>query len=726
MCSFFGKVSRNLVLALIFTVLPVFSLNFSQSASAYQYPQTVKQKILTKIFIPVKNTKSFALKEFPKTSANLVTGSKSSLSANSALVCGDYTVDRSESIAISIIGNGKVEALNQRPNSSPVNWTVISTNPSALSTPNPTSYVVRNGDCPSFRFIADVDYDFNNVSINSSPGVSDNPYTLGRVLTSQTLVVTFTKKKFSLTYSAGIGGKVNNLATLSQIVDYGMSGDVVTAQPDPGFHFLQWSDGNVNPSRQDANITSGLNVEATFAINTYDIVASAGVNGSITPAATTTANYGSNQIYLIQPASGYHVLDVLVDGNSVGAVGSYTFSNVTANHTISATFAINTPPAPITVYKITYLSGGGTGDSPLEPTFYKYGSNFTIPENRFVKNGYVFNGWVETSSGVIYNPSQTYVTSSGDVEFEATWTVEISAIVIAPGTPKIIIKPLDKYTLTTLKFGTVKAHASFVDTTANTYNLRISHDEGSSIRLSDKITKLLENKFVISNSDAGLNITAINGWTGKITVPVITVRNNQEVELFINITENPRPVLNPIISIDVSRNLVLRWEKDGSQVTGYVVTSGKSVICKVTKLTCVISPNVKPFSNLKIQSIGRDATKSILVSPRLNSRNFTVLFDTSSFALTSKSQIILNNLIKLAKTISVNSFTISGHTDSDGNLKSNTLLSKNRALAVQNYIKNQFKTAKIKIESHADAMPVASNKTSVGKSANRRVEISVG
>ncbi len=44
-------------------------------------------------------------------------------------------------------------------------------------------------------------------------------------------------------------------------------------------------------------------------------------------------------IYTITPSSGYAVSDVQVDGSSVGAVSTYTFSNVTVNHTISATFA---------------------------------------------------------------------------------------------------------------------------------------------------------------------------------------------------------------------------------------------------------------------------------------------------------------------------------------------------------------------------------------------------
>ncbi len=50
-------------------------------------------------------------------------------------------------------------------------------------------------------------------------------------------------------------------------------------------------------------------------------------------------NYGSNQTFTITPNTRYHVVNVLVDGSSVGAVTTYTFSNITANHTISATFS---------------------------------------------------------------------------------------------------------------------------------------------------------------------------------------------------------------------------------------------------------------------------------------------------------------------------------------------------------------------------------------------------
>jgi len=74
---------------------------------------------------------------------------------------------------------------------------------------------------------------------------------------------------------------------------------------------------------------------------TFTITASAGSHGSIAPSGSVSVSYGANQSFNITADGGYHVANVLVDGGSVGAVTSYTFTNVTANHTISASFAAN-------------------------------------------------------------------------------------------------------------------------------------------------------------------------------------------------------------------------------------------------------------------------------------------------------------------------------------------------------------------------------------------------
>ena len=75
----------------------------------------------------------------------------------------------------------------------------------------------------------------------------------------------------------------------------------------------------------------------------YTITATAGTGGTISPEGEVTVNHGDNQTFTIIPDAGYHIEDVLVDGTtSAGDVGSYTFTSVEANHTIYATFAIDT------------------------------------------------------------------------------------------------------------------------------------------------------------------------------------------------------------------------------------------------------------------------------------------------------------------------------------------------------------------------------------------------
>jgi hypothetical protein len=70
----------------------------------------------------------------------------------------------------------------------------------------------------------------------------------------------------------------------------------------------------------------------------YTIVASAGAGGSISPSGPVSVPANGSQAFTITANAGFAIGNVLVDGGSVGAVSSYPFTNVTANHTISASF----------------------------------------------------------------------------------------------------------------------------------------------------------------------------------------------------------------------------------------------------------------------------------------------------------------------------------------------------------------------------------------------------
>jgi len=70
----------------------------------------------------------------------------------------------------------------------------------------------------------------------------------------------------------------------------------------------------------------------------FTISASAGPGGTISPAGTSTVTGGGSKTYTITPKIGYVISSVQVDGAGVGAVSAYTFSAVSANHTIKALF----------------------------------------------------------------------------------------------------------------------------------------------------------------------------------------------------------------------------------------------------------------------------------------------------------------------------------------------------------------------------------------------------
>ena len=81
------------------------------------------------------------------------------------------------------------------------------------------------------------------------------------------------------------------------------------------------------------NVTSETYYSGSFPIA---VISAAG--GTVSPSSANVVSGGS-QTFTFTPNTGYQVADVLVDGADQGAITSYTFSNVTAAHTISATFA---------------------------------------------------------------------------------------------------------------------------------------------------------------------------------------------------------------------------------------------------------------------------------------------------------------------------------------------------------------------------------------------------
>ncbi|MFZ2226466.1 MAG: InlB B-repeat-containing protein [Candidatus Moraniibacteriota bacterium] len=229
---------------------------------------------------------------------------------------------------------------------------------------------------------------------------------------------TFNIQTYTLAYAAGANGTLSG--TTFQTVTYGTSGTAVTANPSTGYHFVNWSDGSTANPRTDSSVTASKSVTANFAINTYAITVTQGSNGTISPG-TTTKDYGTSQAFSITPSTGYHVVSVTADGSNQGAISSYTFSNIQATHTITASYVINT-------YALAYTAGSnGTLSGTVSQSVDHGSSGTAVTANP--STGYHFVDWSDSST---QNP-RTDAGVTGNVTVTANFAINTYALTYTAG-----------------------------------------------------------------------------------------------------------------------------------------------------------------------------------------------------------------------------------------------------------------------------------------------------
>ena len=105
-------------------------------------------------------------------------------------------------------------------------------------------------------------FDSWNTAADGS-GTAYNPGdTFSMPVSGRTLYAQWNINQHTLSYSAGQGGSLSG--STSQTINYGSNGSAVTAVPDAGYTFLQWSDGSTQNPRSDLTITGDLSVQAEF------------------------------------------------------------------------------------------------------------------------------------------------------------------------------------------------------------------------------------------------------------------------------------------------------------------------------------------------------------------------------------------------------------------------------------------------------------------------------
>jgi len=268
------------------------------------------------------------------------------------------------------------------------------------------AYPVSYGTTVNCAITPNEDYRIKNVFVDGvSQGVI-NTYTFTNVTANHNMSARFTALTYTINTAVDVGGAI--ACTPANPVSYGSDVTcMVTA--DPGYRIKNVfvdgvSQGAIN-TYTFTNVTANHNMSVRFAALTYTINTAADAGGTIVCTPANPVGYGSNVICTVTADPGYRIKNVFVDGVSQGAINTYTFTNATANHNMSARFAALT-------YTINTAAdvGGAIACTPVNPVGYGYNVTCTVAadEGYRIKNVFVDG----VSQGAIDTHTFTNVTTN--------------------------------------------------------------------------------------------------------------------------------------------------------------------------------------------------------------------------------------------------------------------------------------------------------------------------
>jgi hypothetical protein len=300
------------------------------------------------------------------------------ITANTGYRIADVLVDGSSVGAVASYTFTSVTSGHTIAASFAINTFTITATAAANGSISPSGTATINyGGNQAYTITASTGYHIVAVLVDGASVGAVATYTFTSVTTSHTIAVSFAINTYTITATAAANGSISPSSAAT--VNYGSS-QTYTIAPNTGYHIadvlVDGASVGVVASYTFTSVITNHVIAVSFAINTYSIMPLAGDHGTISPFTIVTVNYGSSQNFTIAANTGYHIVDVLVDGSSVGPVASYTFTGLTTSHTIAVSFAINT-------YTITPTVGDHGSISPFVAMTVNYGDSqtFTIAAN---------------------------------------------------------------------------------------------------------------------------------------------------------------------------------------------------------------------------------------------------------------------------------------------------------------------------------------------------------
>ncbi len=358
------------------------------------------------------------------------------------------------------------------------NYSIVATSDNNGTISPQGTITIEYGDTLQFQITPNLGYEVDEILVDGTPIDSINSFTFYNITDNHTIDVTFKKIEFIITASCDNNGTISPQGNIT--VEYG---DALQFQitPNIGYEVNEvLIDGNPVDSTNSFmfyNITDNHTIDVTFKKIEFTIIASCDNNGTISPQGNITVEYGDNLQFQITPSIGYEVDEVLVDSNLVDSTNSFTFYNITTNHTIDVTFkkiefiiiascdnnGTISPQGNITVeygdnlqFQITpnigyevneILVDGNSTDSTNSFTFYNITDNHTIAVT-FKKIEFIITASCDNNGTI--SPQGTIAVEYGDnLQFQITPNLgyEVDEVLI-DGNPVDSINSFTFYNIT--------------------------------------------------------------------------------------------------------------------------------------------------------------------------------------------------------------------------------------------------------------------------------------
>jgi uncharacterized repeat protein (TIGR02543 family) len=412
-----------------------------------------------------------------------------------------------------------------------------------------------------------------------------------------------------------------------------------------GYSFLNWT-GGVTGTTANTSVTMNSNITATanFVRQTFTITPASGTNGTISPSAVQTINHGENSTFTFTPNAGYRIADVLVDGVSRGAITSHTFLNVTANHTISVSFA------QLTYTLTTAINPSNSGTISLTPPpiggVYTHGTNVAVTATQLL--GYTFSNW----TGDFPSTSPTLnITMTGNRNITANFTPNSYTITPTAGANGSI----SPSSIQTVSYGNSQ---TFTFLPATGYSVSEVRVDGVAVQPVTSYTFYNVN----ANHTISVAFAQLPTYTMNVTVLPISAGT---------VIRNPAGPNYPAgTSVTITANATAgyvfnNWSGDatGNQTsTTVIMNSNRNVTANFNTSTFTITPSSGPNGSITpstVQSVVYGGAQTFAMTPNAGYRIADVLVNgTSVGALPSYT---FNN-VSSNQTINV-SFTLQGAVD---------------------------------------------------------------